>query len=735
MTQAVSKEQRAWLLARGLPALTLVLIAVIFVPPGSLPYPPDSPYSDAALAHWPNAAFLRQSVLEQGEWPLWNPTRLLGQPFAANPLSKVWYPPQWLVLIFPPTLHLNLMIYGHMALLALGMVEWARAERLKPVAAVFAALGWGLNPKLIAHLGAGHLDIVYALAWTPWLLWAVRRTVDRPSARRAAVLGAVMALLALADLRVAFYILSVGAAYGLALTIAPPEADSLPQRRKVFQAWGVSIILFLLLSAVQLVPLLAISPFLTRGLITAHEAAVFSLPVRYLLGMLFPDLGGFHEWMTYLGLPVMALAGVGVVRAGKRPDRYIWAGIAVLALLWALGDQGPLFMPVARVTPFISWFRVPSRAWLVTALAVVLLGTWGVDSIARHGLGRWGRLAALGLAFAGVVWYFATLVLFYRPPESLSFGSVAPILFGTGLALWLARDPAGSGGQYTTGLGLGLLTLIASLLWVDRTLVEGRPITEIDAAERRLVEEMGGFCDRVYSPSFALIGPVAVQSGVQTLHGADPFQLVWSAEAVARAAGVPLEGYSITAPPLPEGAEDVELALRDAQPDTDLLAALGVGWVISRFPIQAEGLTLHAQIDDYYLYETTGGPPLFIAPEQVDEPLVPGDQRVHSACDESPNRLLEASFDTLPYAEPMVLVMTQSWAPGWRAWVDGMSVPVQRVGGVLLGVELPSPGVHNVEIIYRPAADFVGIFVTGVTLLILLGWALVWPKLAGRGRK
>ncbi len=723
MTQSASEGQYAWPLARWLPALALVLIAVTFVPPGSLPYPPDSLYSDAALAHWPNAAFLRQSVLEQGEWPLWNPARLLGQPFSANPLSKVWYPPQWLVLIFPPTLHLNLMIYGHMILLALGMVEWARAERLKPVAAAFAALAWGLNPKLIAHLGAGHLDMVYALAWTPWFLWAVRRTTDRPSGERAVVLGIMMALLALADLRVAFYMLSAGAVYGLMLSIIPPEGALPHWRWKVFQAWGMSVALFLLLSAVQLVPLLAVSPFLTRALITAQEAAVFSLPVRYLLGMVFPDLGGFHEWMTYLGPLVVMLAGIGAVRAGRRPDRYVWVGIGALALVWALGDQGPLFMPVARLSPLVGWFRVPSRAWLVVSLASVLLGAWGVDSVARNGLGRWGRLAALALAFGGLVWYFAGLLLFYHPPESLV--SAGPILLGTGLGLWLARDPAGHGGQCAAGLGLGLLVLVTPLVWVDRTLVEGRPVAAIDAAERRLVEEMGGFCDRVYSPSFVLVGPVAVQSGIQTLHGVDPFQLVWSAEAVARAAGLSLQGYSITAPPLPEEAEDAGMALRDAQPDTSLLTALGVNWVISRFPIHSDGLTFHSQVGDYYLYETQGGPPLFIPPDQVDAPLAAGNQRVHNACGGSPNQLLDASFDTLPYAGPVVLVIPQSWAPGWRAWVDGVPVPVQRVGGVLVGVELPSPGVHTVRIAYRPLADFVGMSVTGAALLFLLGWVFV----------
>ena len=719
---------------RWLTAGTLVLVSLLLVPPGSLPYRPGAFYSDAAIAHWPNAYFLRQSIWVHGQIPLWNPLRMLGQPFAANPLAKVWYPPQWLVLIIPPTLHLNLMIALHFGWLALGMAAWAHAEGLRPLAGAFAALAWGLNPKLIAHLGAGHLDIVYALAWTPWLLWAVRRAADEPQTEHAALLGGVAAMLALADLRIAFYMLPSVLVYGLALVRRRDRA-----RRGAARAAVLAGGLFMLLTAVQTAPLAVLGPYLTRATITPEEAAAYSLPPRYLAGMLIADAGGFHEWMTYIGVPVLALAVLSFARRERFAEKMACAVLAIGGLLWALGEHGPLFPLAARWLPPVSWFRVPPRAWLVTVLALVLLAAWGLDELLRHGLPGKARAGALGLALTGLVWLGASQVMLPGLPPLSGFGAA---LAGTGLSLVLLDGglPLRAIDPRLAGSGVLLATLLASLLLLDRTLVEGRPVTISAEVDRAILASLGGFCDGVYSPSFDLIGSAAASAGVPTLHGVDPFQLQWSAEAIARAAGVEPSGYSVVAPPLPPGGEgDPAQALRGVRPDAGRLAALGVRWVVAHFAIEADGLRLHEQVDDVYLYETSGSPPVLVAPGEAARPLTPDAQRVHGVCNRPPNRPLDAWFDSLPFdGDTVLIVVPQAWAPGWQARVDGRHVPVERVGGVFVGVPVPVLGTHHVEVVYRPLADLVGAGVSGTTVLAAAGWLLrrraAWPVPDGRGK-
>src|SRR5688572_25497679 len=155
MMWLTANSHRPIKVAVSLCAAALIVFLIVTIPPGTIPYPPNSEFSDAAISHWPSAQFLRSSILEHQTFPFWNPLRMLGQPFAANPLNKVWYPPQWLVLILPPTLHLDVLIYLHGAWLVFGMLVWARRANLHLFAAISATLMWGFAPKLIAHLGAG----------------------------------------------------------------------------------------------------------------------------------------------------------------------------------------------------------------------------------------------------------------------------------------------------------------------------------------------------------------------------------------------------------------------------------------------------------------------------------------------------------------------------------------------------------------------------------------------------
>ena len=702
MRRSATENSRVWRIAAGATAALLAIVALLRVPPGTLPVPSGEAMSDALIAHWPNAHFLRESVLTHHQWPLWNPLRMLGQPFAANPLSKVWYPPQWLVLIFPPTLHLNLLIYLHLGWLALGVVAWARAERLHPAAGVFAALAWGLNSKLMAHLGAGHLDIVYALAWTPWLLWAVRTLADahaRPTFTHAVRLAAIAAMLFLADVRIAAYMLGVGLLYGLALMLDRHA------RRLVLGLALAAGALFVLLTTVQTVPLLALSASLTRMAITPADAALYSLPPAHFAGLFLPDPGGSHEWMTYVGLPVVVLAVAGVAQRRAGPIRWLWLGVTVAAALWSLGENGPLFMSVARVLPFVSWLRVPSRAWFVVSLALVILAALGLDGLMHGSGGRRLRLVAVATAFAGLVWAAAVWVAVPDAPPALL--TVGLSLLGTGAGLWFfAAEQLPGLNIPREAIGAGILTivLVALLGVLSRTLVDGLPLDEVNAPDAPLIAALDGSCGPVYSPSFDLIGPAAAQAGIPTIHGVDPFQLSWSAEAIGEAAGARPTGYSVTAPPLPEEGEDYALALSVSRPDAERLAALGTATVAARFPLDVEGLSFAGRTGDFYLYSVAGSDPVV-------------------ECHRPPNRLFDGQVEVPPGEAPMVFVLPQSWAPGWQARVDGQRVPVQRIDGALIGVPIDSPGAHAVEVVYRPLPDLIGAAVSGVTALALAGWA------------
>jgi hypothetical protein len=69
------------------------------------------------------------------------------------------------------------------------------------------------------------------------------------------------------------------------------------------------------------------------------------------------------------------------------------------------------------------------------------------------------------------------------------------------------------------------------------------------------------------------------------------------------------------------------------------------------------------------------------------------------------------------------LVLTDTFYPGWRAEVDGVSVPVLRANGLYRAVRL-EPGARRVVLTYRPASWRIGVGVSLASLLAVGATAL-----------
>jgi hypothetical protein len=71
-----------------------------------------------------------------------------------------------------------------------------------------------------------------------------------------------------------------------------------------------------------------------------------------------------------------------------------------------------------------------------------------------------------------------------------------------------------------------------------------------------------------------------------------------------------------------------------------------------------------------------------------------------------------------------LVVFSEIFDPGWRAYVNGARTPIHVVDHALQGIQLPA-GTHEIELRYRTPQLLLGAAITAGTVAILLGAALV----------
>lgn len=716
----------------GIDALCLsrlwpLLLPLLILLPGlaAFPFPSgEATYSDFAISHYPNAVYLKQSLLMWRTVPLWSSTILSGYPFAANPLAGLWYLPGWLALAFPLPLGINIAILLHWLLGGVGMVLLLRAEGLDLPAALFGAVVFEAMPKQFAHYGAGHVSLVYAVSWTPWLLLAARAWIShrgqRPNTNLLCRLGwalpsLVMAAIILADVRWSAYAGMLLLGYVITMNLNAGYPGSVGKVKSLLHAclqitgWFV---LAALLAAPLLVPLVEYTLLSTRAGLQPADAMIYSLPPGRLLGLLFPDFGGFQEYILYSGVLVFALSILALLCRSSRRGAAFWGVVALFSLLLALGENLPLAQVLTRL-PLLGWLRVPSRALYLTGMAMAALSAWGVNALRaapdprerKRGMLFLTGLGGFATLLAGLVWLLNASL-----PASFAWGAAAALAAAAWIGIKL-KDRLADGVWIT---GLFALCLI-ELMVVDVSLFEPRPAEQVLSvgapAADFLSKQPGMF--RTYSPSYSLPQQTGADFGLQLADGVDPMQLQSYADYMETASGVPKSGYSVALPPFANG--DPATANQSYTPDAHMLGLLNVGYVPAEYDLQADGLVLRQRFGETRIYEN-----LLTMPRawvQAERAGIDGQGQPVERLDWSPNKI------SLQAEGPGMLVLSEIDYPGWQVVVDGKPGQLREAYGLLRSVDLPV-GSHSVDFIYRPASVIAGVGLALIGMLCIVFFAL-----------
>jgi len=657
-------------------------------------------YSDLLISHWPNAAFVRHSLIEWGQIPLWNPMILSGTPFAADPLSGLYYPPNWLAFAIGPGVAFNLLAWLHLTWAGLGTWKLSKTLGVSSGPAIVAGLAFAGMPKLIGHVGLGHVSLVFAVCWTPWVLLAFDKAVERIDGKRlpsAALAGAVLGMTFLIDPRWFLPMALLSVAYSMwrvAHSHKGPAAKS--------GSWGraasslvVAGLMSLAIAAILAAPLAEYLSLSTRANLSLTESTQLSLPASNLLNVLAPEYAGWPEWQIYAGVVVLFLAIVAV--AGRARGRWFWAGIVGFSVALALGNITPLYGLMSTVVPGFDQLRVPPRTLFLSSFALAMLAGMGLDQIVKASIPI-RQLRLIGAALGGVLLAFA---LWFWLQDQAALQSAAAIISAAlvGLSVLWAGISLNKSPQWTV-FGWALL-IVLDLSLVNLTTLEVRPAPNGEDIAARI--EAGN--SRVFSPSYSLPQPVAASEGIELSDGINPLQLLLYWDYMSRATGFDPIQYSVTLPPFPGGDPQADWGF---EPNATLMGELSIAQVVSAYPVVDTELEIEKVENGLYIYSN---------PQARPRAWVIGGGPVNIR-ERTPNRLVMVADG------PGTLVTSEIAYPGWEVEIDGSPAPLEAHGGLLRAVQL-SAGEHEVEFMFRPGSLRVGALITLLGLIVL---ASLWIR-------
>ena len=641
---------------------TLVAVAIALLLPAPFTQyqlPAGWAGSDLIVSHWPTALLIQRTFAQEHRLPLWNPYFGGGQPLGADPLAALFYPPTQLVHFFSLRDYYLVLIMGHLVFAGLGMLLLAsRAFGLPRIPALVAAVSYMATPRLINHLGAGHVTILHTVAWFPWLALACWATMREPR-RWGPLLGISFAMTLLAGHpQMAYYglLMTAGLAFWLLM-----KRWQLEGRQAILMpvAWlAAAGMVGVLLASVHLLPLVEFTARSTRQL-SVSSGDSYPL-LNFLEALIDPrHLPRAVPWEATItpGLAVLVLALLAVAKCWHK----VWPlvlGIVLVAGL-AMGNASPLYLVVSRILPDLDLFRGLARIWFIALVPISLLAGLGTEIL----LDAVKRVSSRAAVIAGFLTVFV--------------------------------------------VALSLIVIDMGYARVG----DVRTITTPSLLVRTAVQLAGR--GRIYGAQENIPQVDAVQMGVRLADGWDPLLIQSYVSFMQRAGGYTAEGYNLHVPydsPTVQphaallGWMNVSVVV-SRRPLTDPHLVL-VGKV--------DGTLIYKNMADagpaYLVGLGPGGNPPSLAQMQR---LNDG---VHVVTLAPEQETFTFSTSTAGY-----FVIATPVFPGWNAELDGHPVQIQQIAGVLPAIKV-GPGAHTLSYTYSPVSVHLGALLSVIGLLAALIW-------------
>lgn len=621
-----------------------------------------------------------------GVFPWWNPYLFGGMPFIADPIVNIWYPVNWLFFVLPLNIAYSWHIAFHLVWAGLGMaglsssfmVHGLQEERGQVnFAAWVSGLVFMCSGFFMARTWSGHVDVIAAASWIPWVVGAFEQVLrpERANEKKYIVIAAV------------FFALQLLSGYqtmafmtGIIVGIMALVHMGIKRRwQPIVYALGAGF-LGVGLAAFHIIPVQEFFRLSIRTYTLPYSWISFgSWTIQSLVLLINPYFFGdqrsytgpppnFWEHSAYIGVAGLILALIGILslvrvvwgRKGNRARHTVFGMLCVVCVIvgvWmSLGPNAPIDLQ------YIAWKYVLMYRYLRIPPRHLILVVFGLSG-----------LAGLGLQY---------IVVHFKSAR---------------WAVW----------------GIGTVTLIEMVLF-GQHFIEMQPIPETrhdvalikrltqDAEPYRLLQDFGVWLPQRDALDFDSV----MQYRIFSMTGYSPSIYRPYYEYIARQLGMKGEWAM--------RSYDVQVPYLSAK-NADSIDFLNVKYIL--VPQEYDPVdnnprykpVLDDDVKQYRLYENTTVLPRFYLRERGC-----GSVAVRSY---TPNKIVLSVHSTCD----TMLMSSEVWYPGWEAYIDGKKTRIDKTDDAFRTLFISS-GNHSVVYQYNPRIFVIGGGISLVILVLLVLW-------------
>lgn len=390
--------------------LTFVFFYKVFVNPDWIVFGTDT------MDRYSFSNFVRETVLKDGQYPLWASVHFSGIPHIDAPHALYSNIFCFLYYILPLPLAFNLFMIIHFFFAGFFTYIFAKELGMKKPGAFMSGLIFMFSGVLISHLYVGHMAKIVAWSYLPLLLFLISRGIEKRRIIYFLIAGIFMGHQFIGGhMQMGYYSSIFVSAFALFKIYSCRENSEkgYTWMLKPGAYFVLAATIAVLLYSIQLAPsYLYTEKYSERSGGTSYEFSTswsFSpkeLPgifVRDPYGWERPQKSGYFQHVNfeggfpdnfvdywgpmpqrlageYFGVLPFLLALIGII---FRRDRHSWffTWAAVLTLLLSMGKYTPFYWLAYKLVFGFSYFRVPLSIFAFTVFALSILAGRGIEFI------------------------------------------------------------------------------------------------------------------------------------------------------------------------------------------------------------------------------------------------------------------------------------------------------------------------------------------------------------------